>query len=192
MINTNRCFIHLKNGSIVMWTSEIEENYLYKEISMKVAQAVENGVISWEEVVRQINAQLPQDDIDAAIEKKMKMNVRATDLNLEKQVQDDNVQHGGDANPFTIQLPGDTTAEERDAAAKAAKEAALKKRAELKAAKERAAAEKAAAEKAAAEKAAAALDGAGSQGTQAPAPAEGECQQAPADEAGGENGGVNI
>lgn len=188
MINTNRCFIHLKNGSIVMWTSEIEDNYLYKEISMKVAQAVENGVISWEEVVRQINAQLPQDDIDAAIEKKMKMNVRATDLNLEKQVQDDNVQHGGNANPFTIQLPGDTTAEERDAAAKAAKEAALKKRAEIKAAKERAAAEKAAAEKAAADKAAAALnDGVGAQ-----APADGEGQQAPSDEACGENGGVNI
>ena len=106
MISTQRYFIHIDNGSVVPWTSEIEGNYKFKEITAKVAMAIERGVISSDEVISQITKKIKPGTLDEMLEAKLKMNVREGELNLEKQVTDDNTQKDvGDAAPYDVKLP---------------------------------------------------------------------------------------
>lgn len=108
MINTNRWFIHIDNGSVVPWTSEIEDNYKFKEITAKVAMAIERGKISAKEVIEQITKQIKTATLEQMLEAKLKMNVREGELNLEKQVQEDNSQKDtGDADPYKVNIPGE-------------------------------------------------------------------------------------
>ncbi|MGN0845629.1 MAG: hypothetical protein ACI4QT_10485 [Kiritimatiellia bacterium] len=103
MINTQRYFIHIDNGSIVPWTSEIEENYKFKEISAKVAIAVARGKISTKDVIRQITRQIAPGTLEEMLSAKLKMNVREGKLNLESQIKEDNTQKdSGRAKPFSI------------------------------------------------------------------------------------------
>lgn len=108
MINTQRYFIHLDNKSVVPWTSEIENNYKFKEITMKIAMAIENGKISADEVVAQISRQMQirPATLEQMLDAKLKMNVREGDLNLEAQVKADNTQKDtGEAKPFEVNIP---------------------------------------------------------------------------------------
>lgn len=106
MINSSRWFINLEDGRTVQWTSEIESNYKFKEVSFKVVKAIDDGKISWRDVVEQINKQLPTLDVDTLIAQKIKMNVRETKLNLEDQAQADNTQKDtGKSNPYEVTIP---------------------------------------------------------------------------------------
>lgn len=106
MIGTQRYFIHIDNGSVVPWTSEIEGNYKFKEITAKVAMAIERGVISSDEVISQITKKIKPGTLDEMLEAKLKMNVREGELNLEKQVTEDNTQKDvGEAAPYDVTLP---------------------------------------------------------------------------------------
>ena len=106
MISTQRYFIHIDNGSVVPWTSEIEGNYKFKEITAKVAMAIERGVISSDEVISQITKEMKRGRLDEMLEAKLKMNVRESELNLEKQVTEDNTQKDvGEAAPYDVKLP---------------------------------------------------------------------------------------
>ena len=108
MISTQRYFIHIENGSIVPWTSEIEDNYKFKEISLKIALAVEHGKISAQDVIDQITRQIKPATLEQMLEAKLKMNVREGALNLEEQVKEDNTQKDtGDAAPYEVNLPGE-------------------------------------------------------------------------------------
>lgn len=106
MISTQRYFIHIDNGSVVPWTSEIGDNYKFKEITAKVAMAIERGVISSDEVISQITKKIKPGTLDEMLEAKLKMNVREGELNLEKQVTEDNTQKDvGEAAPYDVTLP---------------------------------------------------------------------------------------
>lgn len=106
MISTQRYFIHIDNGSVVPWTSEIEGNYKFKEITAKVAMAIERGVISSDEVISQITKKIKPGTLDEMLEAKLKMNVREGELNLEKQVSEDNTQKDvGEAAPYDVTVP---------------------------------------------------------------------------------------
>lgn len=106
MISTQRYFIHIDNGSIVPWTSEIEGNYKFKEITAKVAMSIERGVISSDEVISQITKKIKPGTLDEMLEAKLKMNVREGELNLEKQVSEDNTQKDfGKAAPYDVTIP---------------------------------------------------------------------------------------
>ena len=106
MISTQRYFIHIENGSIVPWTSEIEDNYKFKEISLKIAMAVERGKISAQEVINQITRQIKPATLEQMLDAKLKMNVREGQLNLEAQVKEDNTQKDtGEAKPYEVQIP---------------------------------------------------------------------------------------
>lgn len=106
MISTQRYFIHIDNGSVVPWTSEIEGNYKFKEITAKVAMAIERGVISSDEVISQITKKIKPGTLDEMLEAKLKMNVREGELNLEKQVAEDNTQKDvGEAEPYDVTIP---------------------------------------------------------------------------------------
>lgn len=106
MISTQRYFIHIDNGSVVPWTSEIDGNYKFKEITAKVAMAIERGAISPEEVISQITKKIKPGTLDEMLEAKLKMNVREGELNLEKQVTEDNTQKDvGEAAPYDVTLP---------------------------------------------------------------------------------------
>lgn len=108
MISTDRYFIHIDNGSVVPWTSEIEGNYKFKEITFKVAMAIEMGRISAKEVLAQITKQIKPSSLDEMLDAKLKMNVREGELNLEAQIKDDNTQKDtGSAKPFGVELPGE-------------------------------------------------------------------------------------
>lgn len=107
MISTQRYFIHIDNGSVVPWTSEIGDNYKFKEITAKVAMAIERGVISSDEVIQQITKKIKPGTLDEMLEAKLKMNVREGELNLEKQVAEDNTQKDiGEAAPYDVAIPG--------------------------------------------------------------------------------------
>lgn len=107
MISTQRYFIHIDNGSVVPWTSEIEDNYKFKEITSKVAMAIERGVILSDEVISQITKKIKSGTLDEMLEAKLKMNVREGELNLEKQVTEDNTQKDvGKAAPYDVTVPG--------------------------------------------------------------------------------------
>lgn len=106
MISTQRYFIHIDNGSVVPWTSEIEGNYKFKEITAKVAMAIERGVISSDEVIGQITKKIKPGTLDEMLEAKLRMNVREGELNLEKQVAEDNTQKDvGESAPYDVKLP---------------------------------------------------------------------------------------
>lgn len=106
MISTQRYFIHIDNGSVVPWTSEIEDNYKFKEITSKVAMAIERGVILSDEVISQITKKIKSGTLDEMLEAKLKMNVREGELNLEKQVSEDNTQKDvGKAAPYDVTVP---------------------------------------------------------------------------------------
>lgn len=110
MITTQRYFIHIDNKSVVPWTSEIEENYKFKEITAKVAMAIERGVISADEVVEQITTKVKPGTLDQMLEAKLKMNVRESDLNLESQIKEDNSQKDtGTPAPYDVTIPGVAT-----------------------------------------------------------------------------------
>lgn len=117
MITTQRYFIHIDNKSVVPWTSEIEDNYKFKEITAKVAMAIERGVISADEVVEQITKKIKPGSLEQMLEAKLKMNVRESNLNLESQVKEDNSQKDTSTPaPYDVAIPGGTTA--ADAGAK--------------------------------------------------------------------------
>ena len=107
MIDTQRYFIHIDNKSVVPWTSEIEENYKFKEITAKVAMAIERGVISADVVVEQITAKVKTGTLEQMLEAKLKMNVRESNLNLESQIREDNSQKdSGTPAPYDVAIPG--------------------------------------------------------------------------------------
>lgn len=109
MISTQRYFIHIDNKSVVPWTSEIEGNYKFKEITQRVAFAIERGRISAGEVVEQImrQVQAAPATLEQMLEAKLRMNVREGKLNLESQVKADNSQRDvGEARPFSVEVPG--------------------------------------------------------------------------------------
>ncbi|MGN0846436.1 MAG: hypothetical protein ACI4RA_03515 [Kiritimatiellia bacterium] len=110
MIITQRYFIHIDNKSVVPWTSEIEDNYKFKEITAKIALAIEHGRISANEVVEQITRQMQikPATLEQMLDAKLKMNVREGELNLEAQVKADNSQQDtGEAKPFDVNMNGD-------------------------------------------------------------------------------------
>ena len=108
MITTQRYFIHIDNKSVVPWTSEIEDNYKFKEITLKVAMAIERGAISADEVVEQITRQVKPGTLEQMLEAKLKMNVREGNLNLESQIKEDNSQKDtGTAAPYEVTIPGE-------------------------------------------------------------------------------------
>lgn len=108
MITTQRYFIHIDNKSVVPWTSEIEDNYKFKEITLKVAMAIERGAISADEVVDQITRQVKPGTLEQMLEAKLKMNVREGNLNLESQIKEDNSQKDmGTAAPYDVTIPGE-------------------------------------------------------------------------------------
>ena len=107
MITTQRYFIHIDNKSVVPWTSEIGDNYKFKEITAKVAMAIERGAISADEVVRQITRQVKPGTLEQMLEAKLKMNVREGSLNLESQIREDNSQKDtGTSDPYAVEIPG--------------------------------------------------------------------------------------
>lgn len=106
MISTKRYFVNVDNGTIVPWTSEIESNYKFKEITVKVAMAVERGDISVKDVIAQITKQIKPATLEQMLDAKIKMNVREGVLNLEAQVREDNTQRdAGDATPYDVDIP---------------------------------------------------------------------------------------
>ena len=108
MISTQRYFIHIDNKSVIPWTSEVEGNYKFKEITAKIAMAIEHGKISADEVVAQITRQIKPSTLEQMLDAKLKMNVREGALNLEEQVKADNTQQDtGEAAPFKITIPGE-------------------------------------------------------------------------------------
>lgn len=108
MISTQRYFIHIDNKSVIPWTSEVEGNYKFKEITAKIAMAIEHGKISADEVVKQITSQIKPGTLEQMLDAKLKMNVREGALNLEEQVKDDNTQRDtGEAAPYDVKIPGD-------------------------------------------------------------------------------------
>ena len=108
MISTQRYFIHIDNKSVIPWTSEVEGNYKFKEITAKIAMAIEHGKISADEVVKQITNQIKPGTLEQMLDAKLKMNVREGALNLEEQVKDDNTQRDtGEAAPYDVKIPGD-------------------------------------------------------------------------------------
>lgn len=116
MITTQRYFIHIDNKSVVPWTSEIEDNYKFKEITAKVAMAIERGVISADEVVEQITKKIKPGTLEQMLEAKLKMNVRESNLNLESQVKEDNSQKDTSTPaPYDVAIPGEATPAEAGA-----------------------------------------------------------------------------
>lgn len=116
MITTQRYFIHIDNKSVVPWTSEIEDNYKFKEITAKVAMAIERGVISADEVVEQITTKIKPGTLEQMLEAKLKMNVRESNLNLESQIKEDNSQKDtGKPAPYAVAIPGEATPAEAGA-----------------------------------------------------------------------------
>ena len=108
MISTQRYFIHIDNKSVIPWTSEVEDNYKFKEITAKIAMAIENGKISADEVVKQITKQIKPGTLEQMLDAKLKMNVREGALNLEEQVKEDNTQKDtGEAAPYEVKIPGE-------------------------------------------------------------------------------------
>lgn len=108
MISTKRYFVNVDNGTIVPWTSEIESNYKFKEITVKVAMAVERGDVSVEDVIEQITKQIKPATLEQMLDAKIKMNVREGALNLEAQIKEDNTQNDtGVAVPYDVDIPAD-------------------------------------------------------------------------------------
>lgn len=108
MISTKRYFVNVDNGTIVPWTSEIESNYKFKEITVKVAMAVERGDVSVKDVIEQITKQIKPATLEQMLDAKIKMNVREGALNLEAQIKEDNTQNDtGIAVPYDVDIPAD-------------------------------------------------------------------------------------
>lgn len=127
MISTKRYFVNVDNGMIVPWTSEIESNYKFKEITLKVAMAVERGEISAKDVIDQITKQIRPSTLEQMLDAKMKMNVREGALNLEAQVKEDNTQQdGGTAAPYEVDVPSAAGAKTQKASKKDSDERADK------------------------------------------------------------------
>ena len=119
MISTQRYFIHIDNKSVIPWTSEVEGNYKFKEITAKIAMAIEHGKISADEVVKQITSQIKPGTLEQMLDAKLKMNVREGALNLEEQVKDDNTQRDtGEAAPYDVKIPGDGSGKKSAASGK--------------------------------------------------------------------------
>ena len=122
MISTQRYFIHIDNKSVIPWTSEVEGNYKFKEITAKIAMAIEHGKISADEVVRQITKQIKPGTLEQMLDAKLKMNVREGALNLEEQVKEDNTQSDtGEASPYEVEIPGDGSGKKSAAGGKSSK-----------------------------------------------------------------------
>ena len=122
MISTQRYFIHIDNKSVIPWTSEVEDNYKFKEITAKIAMAIENGKISADEVVEQITKQIKPSTLEQMLNAKLKMNVREGALNLEEQVKKDNTQTDtGEPAPFDITISGESDGKKPAAGSKGGK-----------------------------------------------------------------------
>ena len=122
MISTQRYFIHIDNKSVIPWTSEVEDNYKFKEITAKIAMAIENGKISADEVVEQITKQIKPGTLEQMLDAKLKMNVREGNLNLESQIKEDNTQKDiGEPDPFNITIPGESGGKKSAAGSKGGK-----------------------------------------------------------------------
>lgn len=122
MISTQRYFIHIDNKSVIPWTSEVEGNYKFKEITAKIAMAIEHGKISADEVVRQITNKIKPGTLEQMLDAKLKMNVREGALNLEEQVKEDNTQRDtGEAAPYEVEIPGDGSGKKSAAGGKSGK-----------------------------------------------------------------------
>ena len=100
-----RFAIHLESGVVVALTSETKENYLYQEITPKVARAIAEKKVSAKWVIDQIMAKMPRSQLREKLKLESKLNVRQVDFGLKEAARAS--ADLGEENAIDIELPGE-------------------------------------------------------------------------------------
>ena len=104
-----RYAINMKNGMVVACTSETLPsaesfgNIHFKEIDITVAEAIRDGKITKEEVIRQIQEKVGVPSYSDMMEAMKHLNVREKDIGLEAAVKGEVI--GGNSAPVEITIP---------------------------------------------------------------------------------------
>ena len=100
-----RFAIHMESGVVVALTSETKGNYLYQEITPKVARAIADKKVSPQWVIEQIMAKMPRSQLREKLKLEAQLNVRQVDFGLRDAARAS--ADLGEENAIDISLPGE-------------------------------------------------------------------------------------
>lgn len=100
-----RFAIHMESGVVVALTSETKGNYLYQEITPKVARAIADKKVSPQWVIDQIMAKMPRSQLRDKLKLEAQLNVRQVDFGLRDAARAS--ADLGEGNAIDIELPGE-------------------------------------------------------------------------------------
>lgn len=100
-----RFAIHMESGVVVALTSETKGNYLYQEITPKVARAIADKKVSPQWVIDQIMAKMPRSQLRDKLKLEAQLNVRQVDFGLRDAARAS--ADLGEENAIDISLPGE-------------------------------------------------------------------------------------
>jgi len=85
MDNSENYLINMRDGRLILFTKQANRQVDYHPISAEVAHAIDDGRISWQDVVNRIKANLlnNQDAWDDLLKRKTTMNVRKSTITPE-------------------------------------------------------------------------------------------------------------
>lgn len=102
----------MNDGRIVPMTSETLNNYVYQEISEKIALMVDRGELDAQYVINEVQKKLPQDSLNDLLTKLAKQNVRRTDFGLKEAARA--AVDMGESREIEIDLPKDLAKKAED------------------------------------------------------------------------------
>ena len=100
-----RFAIHMESGVVVALTSETKGNYLYQEITPKIARAIADKKVSPQWVIDQIMAKMPRSQLRDKLKLEAQLNVRQVDFGLRDAARAS--ADLGEENAIDIPLPGE-------------------------------------------------------------------------------------
>lgn len=100
-----RFAIHMESRVVVALTSETKGNYLYQEITPKVARAIADKKVSPQWVIDQIMAKMPRSQLREKLKLEAQLNVRQVDFGLRDAARAS--ADLGEENAIDISLPGE-------------------------------------------------------------------------------------
>ena len=100
-----RFAIHMESGVVVALTSETQSNYLYQEITPKIARAIADKKVTPQWVIDQIMAKMPRSQLREKLKLEAQLNVRQVDFGLREAARAS--ADLGEEHAIDIELPGE-------------------------------------------------------------------------------------
>ena len=100
-----RFAIHMESGVVVALTSETKGNYLYQEITPKIARAVAEKKVTPQWVIDRIMEKMPRSQLRDKLKLEAQLNVRQVDFGLREAARAS--ADLGEENAIDIDLPGE-------------------------------------------------------------------------------------